>query len=126
MAKKTLKSAAGAAEEQLKAGAKKLQAQLLTAEKAAEKMATKARGRLPSASDVTARAADVKARAKGVVAKRGRGKTRSRSTPVTSSVAAGAPDDTWTVADLRAEAKRRGMTGYSRKNKAQLLEELGR
>jgi hypothetical protein len=113
MAKKTLKSAAGAAEEQLKAGAKKLQEQLVTVEKAAEKLATKAKERLPAATDVTAKA-------KAAVAKRGSRGKGSRPTPVMAPPGA-SPDDSWTVADLRAEAKRRRLTGYSRMTKAELL-----
>lgn len=118
MAKKTLKSAAEAAEEQLKAGAKMLQAQLATAEKAAGKLATKAKERLPAAAEVATKAKDA-------VAKRG---TRSRSAapdPVMAPPATVAgPDESWTVADLRTEAKRRGLTGYSRKTKTELLTEL--
>ncbi|UDY24945.1 hypothetical protein [Nocardioides sp. Kera G14] len=36
-------------------------------------------------------------------------------------ISAGGPDETWTLAALRAEAKERGVTGYSRKSKAELL-----
>ncbi len=35
------------------------------------------------------------------------------------------PDDSWTVAQLRAEARTRGLTGLSRKTKAELLAALG-
>jgi hypothetical protein len=35
------------------------------------------------------------------------------------------PDDSWTVTALRAEARSRGVVGYSRKTKAQLLADLG-
>ncbi|QWZ10087.1 hypothetical protein KRR39_10320 [Nocardioides panacis] len=34
------------------------------------------------------------------------------------------PDGTWTVAELRAEARRRGIPGLSRKSKAELLAAL--
>jgi hypothetical protein len=40
------------------------------------------------------------------------------------SAAGGAPDATWTLSALRAEAKRRQLTGYSRATKAQLLTRL--
>jgi hypothetical protein len=40
------------------------------------------------------------------------------------SAADGAPDATWTLSALRAEAKRRQLTGYSRATKAQLLTRL--
>ena len=46
------------------------------------------------------------------------------SGPIVSPVADPVPDDSWTVAALRAEARRRGMTGYSRKTKAQLVADL--
>jgi hypothetical protein len=52
MAKKRLRSAAGTAEDQLKAGAKRLRGQLVTVEKAAGKLATKAKERLPAAGEV--------------------------------------------------------------------------
>jgi hypothetical protein len=35
-----------------------------------------------------------------------------------------APDETWSVVQLRAEARARGMTGMSNKTKAQLLTAL--
>lgn len=39
-------------------------------------------------------------------------------------VADGAPDATWTVARLRQDARQRGVSGYSRMTKAQLLDVL--
>jgi hypothetical protein len=39
--------------------------------------------------------------------------------------AAISPDATWTVLQLRAEARSRGLTGLSRKSKAELLSALG-
>ena len=126
MAKKTLRSAADAAEEQLKAGAKLLQSQLATAEKVAERLATKAKERLPAAAEVTAMA-------KEAIAKRGSRGKGSATGPVKASASTGSssssgrtPDDSWTVADLRDEAKRRGLTGYSKLTKAELLAALRR
>jgi hypothetical protein len=148
MAKKTLRSAADAAEGQLKAGAKKLQAQLDTVEKAAGKLATKAKERLPAPADVKAELPGVGRRLKEATASVT--KRAGRTAPASASkAAAGAgsaaeksasktsasktratkpstPDTSWTVADLRAEAKRRGLTGYSSKTKAQLLAQLRR
>ena len=147
MAKKRLRSAAGAAEDQLKAGAKRLQAQLGTVEKAAGKLATKAKGRLPAPSDVKPDLPGVRRRlqkATSSVTKRKASRKpsttvdhaapqktstaapqkTSTAAPTTRSRAGSGPDDSWTVADLRAEAKKRGLTGYSRKTKAQLLAEL--
>jgi lysophospholipase len=148
MANNRLKSAAGVAEDQLKAGAKKLQEQLVTVEKAAGKLASKAkttaRERLPAAADVKAEIPEVRRRlqqATASVTKRRRGGPGPAAAPSvagptstsgssTSSGSAGPsgssnPDDSWTVADLRAEAKQRGLTGSSRKTKAELLAELG-
>ena len=128
MANKKLKSAAGVAEDQLKAGVKRLQEQLATVEQAAGKLATKAKERLPAAAEVTALAKDAVAKR----TTRGRRPTQSRSTGRSASGSASGgsaaggsgPDDSWTVADLRAEAKRRGLTGYSRKTKTELLADL--
>jgi len=123
MAKKTLRSAADAAEEQLKAGAKLLQSQLATAEKVAERLATKAKERLPAPAEVTAMAKDV-------IGKRGSRGKESRTQPVMAPSGTGTstttPDDSWTVADLREEAKRRGLTGYSKLTKSELLAALRR
>lgn len=131
MANKRLKSAAGVAEDQLKAGAKKFQEQLVTVEKAVEKLATKAKERLPAPADVKAEIPEVRRRvqqaAASVTRRKGGGPrpvaAASTAAPSTSSTSS-TPDDSWSVADLRAEAKRRGMTGYSRKTKAQLLADL--
>jgi hypothetical protein len=129
MANKRLKSAAEVAEEQLKAGAKKVQEQLVTVEKAAEKLAKKAKERLPAPADVRAEIPEVRRRlqeATASVTKRKRASKRSAPTPTAAVESAGVtPDESWTVADLRAEAKKRGLTGYSRKSKAELLRELG-
>ena len=138
MAKKRLRSAAGAAEDQLKAGAKKIRGQLAPVEKAVEGLATKAKERLPSPSEVKAELPGVRRRLKeatsSVTKRKGPAKaakpTRSAASAASSTSAASAasngsaPDDSWTVADLRAEAKKRGLTGYSRKSKAELLAEL--
>jgi hypothetical protein len=127
MANKKLRSAAGAAEEQLKAVAEKLQARLAAAEKAAGRFAAKVKERLPSAAEVKAELPAVRDRlekARSSVARR-TSRTRHDGHGLTAVPAAGSvPDDSWTVAELRAEAKRRGMTGYSRKTKAELLAEL--
>jgi hypothetical protein len=132
MANKKLKSAAGVAEDQLKAGVKRLQEQLATVEQAAGKLATKAKERLPAAAEVTALAKDAVAkrttrgRRPGQSRSTGRSASGSASRGSASSSAPGGsgPDDSWTVADLRAEAKRRGLTGYSRKTKTELLADL--
>jgi hypothetical protein len=122
-AKKRLRAAAGVAESQVKAGAQKVQEQLHTVEKAAGMLATKAKQRLPAPADVKAEVPAVLERlqrATAVVTRRKDG----AGTPAAASAGAATPDDSWTVADLRAEARRRGMTGYSRKVKADLLAAL--
>jgi len=134
MANKRLKSAAGVAEDQLKAGAKKLQEQLVTVEKAVEKLATKAKEKLPAPADVKAEIPEVRRRVQQATASVTRRKGGGGPRPVAASTGAesrsstsstsSTPYDSWSVADLRAEAKRRGMTGYSRKTKAELLADL--
>jgi septal ring factor EnvC (AmiA/AmiB activator) len=148
MAKK--KSASGAAEKQLKAAVKKLQSQLAAAEKSAEKWKARAQDRKAVASGIKAELAAVRRRLEKAEASVLKWKDRA-SRPVarthltavpdpapTAAVAdagsvsgAGSvpssstvPDDSWTVTALRAEARRRGISNYSRKTKAQLLVEL--
>ena len=131
MANKKLKSAAGVAEDQLKAGVKRLQEQLTTVEQVAGKLATKAKERLPAAAEVTALAKDAVAKRTTRGRRSGASRTSTSSTGGSAGGATGGstagsrPDDSWTVADLRAEAKRRGLSGYSRKSKAELLDDLG-
>jgi hypothetical protein len=48
--------------------------------------------------------------------------TPAESTPGPAPEAG--PDDSWTVTALRAEARSRGLAGYSRKSKAELLAAL--
>lgn len=131
MPNKKLTSVAGA-------GVAKLQTQLATVEKAAEKLAAKAKERLPAAADVKAELPVVRERleqAARTAVDKGRARTRRRAAagarPVMAPVDASAPapraagpDESWTVARLRAEAKARGLTGYSRKTKAELLADL--
>lgn len=132
MAKKTLRSAAEAAEGQLKSGAKKIRGQLAPVEKAAEKLATKAKERLPSPSEVKAELPGVRQKLKkataSVTKRKGAAKTAANPAKTAASTAStdSGPDDSWTVADLRAEAKKRGVTGYSRMTKADLLTALRR
>ncbi len=80
-----------------KAEAKRLEAELKAAAKKFKK-ATKEALTPPEATDA------------GVLA-----------TPATSAAVAPGPDETWTVIELRAAARERGIAGYSRKSKAELL-----
>jgi lysophospholipase len=117
MANERLRSAAGAAEDQLRAAVKKLQAQLPVVRQRLERATASVRkrkdhGGRKAAPDVATRTST-------------QASTPTPGPTSTSSPASGSgPDDSWTVADLRAEAKRRGLTGYSRKTRAQLLAEL--
>jgi lysophospholipase len=134
MAKKR-KAASDAAEKQLKAAVKRLRSQLAAAEKQAEKWKARAKDHKSVASGVRTELGTVRRRLEQAEASmrkwkdRG-GPTAARSTAAVSEPAPGAPragsrpDDSWTVTALRAEARRRGLTGYSRKSKADLLAEL--
>lgn len=46
------------------------------------------------------------------------------TTRAPEAAAPSGPDDSWTVARLRVEARSRGLEGYSRKTKQQLLDAL--
>jgi hypothetical protein len=113
MAKKKQKPAKGRSEveRELKAQAKKLRAQLAAAEKSAEKWKAKAKDHRSVAVGAKAELAAVRRRLE---------KAETTETPAAST----APDDSWTVTRLRAEARSRGVAGYSRKTKEQLLLEL--
>jgi hypothetical protein len=50
--------------------------------------------------------------------------SRPGTTPGATTEATPGPDASWTVAQLRAEARRRGLTGLSNKPKSELLEAL--
>jgi lysophospholipase len=140
MAKKQ-KSAMSAAEKQLRSAVKKLQTQLATAEKSTEKWKSRAKDNKSVASGFRTELTALRRRlekAEGSVTKwKDRAKkpvpamAPAASAPAPTSatsapapVKANDPDDSWTVADLRAEARRRGVTGYSRKTKAELIHAL--
>lgn len=82
------------AEKQLKAAVKKLQTQLAASERSVAKWKARAKQPAPVVSAAPA--------------------------PVRSAT----PDETWTVTALRAEARSRGVPGYSRKTKVDLLADL--
>ena len=137
MAKKKQKSPRNAAEKQLKALVKKLQAQLAAAEGSAEKWKARAKDHRSLASGVKAELSVVRRRLERAEASVTKWKDRAKSpapaAPVTATpapeastlpTASTAPDESWTVTALRAEARRRGVAGYSRKTKAQLLADL--
>ena len=129
------KSATDAAEKQLRAAVKKLRAQLAAAEKQAEKWRERAKDHKSVASGVKTELSAVRRRLEKAEASVRKWKDRASpaaSTPSTRSAKPAPaapsvhslPDDSWTVTALRAEARRRGLTGYSRKTKADLLAEL--
>jgi hypothetical protein len=113
MAKKKQKPAKGRSEveRELKAQAKKLRAQLAAAEKSAEKWKARAKDHRSVAVGAKAELAAVRRR------------LEKAETPAKAS---STPDDSWNVTRLRAEARSRGVAGYSRKTRAELLDELGR
>ena len=51
--------------------------------------------------------------------------TTGPAAPGSDSSVSGTPDSTWTVVQLRAEARSRGLSGLSNKSKADLLDALG-
>jgi hypothetical protein len=112
-------------EKDLKATVKKLQSKLDKAEASAERWKTKAarQKKAAAASD-----AQVKKLTKRLA------KTAKSSKPAAAAPPASAepvetsgatPDASWTVVQLRAEARERGLTGLSGKSKAELLAALG-
>jgi hypothetical protein len=103
------------AEKQLKGAVKKLESRLAAAEKAAEKWKAKAQQHQAAAVKWKDRA---RKRASAPAA------TPADRATVVPPGASTTPDDTWNVTRLRAEARGRGVAGYSRKTKEQLLAEL--
>ena len=132
MAKKKQRSEAESAEKQLKATVKKLKSQLAGAEKSAEKWKARAKEQESKAAGTRSELTAARRRLTKAEARAAKWKDRARAAPVVVApvpppAAAGrsaTPDDTWTVTALRAEARTRGLPGYSRKTKVQLLADL--
>jgi hypothetical protein len=140
--KKVAKKKVGNVEVELRAENKKLKARLAAAEKSAEKWKARAKDQKSSTAGAkaelsTARRSLEKAlasvtkwkdRAKAAVppSEQRSGPTMAPAVPAApaATMAPSTPDDTWTLTALRAEARARGLPGYSRKPKAQLLAEL--
>ena len=124
----------------VKADAKKLRSELASAEAkrdrwkkravTAEAAAADLRARLTKVEKKLERArkADVPATAAsssdGSPAAAGLPAPSTAEVPATPGASDGKPDAGWTVAELRAEARRRGIAGVSRKPKAELLAAL--
>ncbi len=96
----------------------------------AKKKSTKKKS---TATEKTLRAENKKLRAKldRAVKKADRWKAEARragaatkKSSATEAVGVGGPDETWTLAALKDEARTRGLTGYSRLSKADLLSAL--
>ena len=135
------KSKVAAAKQELEAEVKKLRARLASAEKSAGKWKTRAKAHGKSLAGLKGEVTAVRRKlekAEGNVAKwRGRAKAQPAAavppepaaTPTPAPTPTGratGPDDSWTVTRLRAEARARGVVGYSRKTKAQLIADLQR
>ena len=132
MAKKKQRAEAESVEKQLKGTVKKLKSQLAAAEKSAEKWKAWAKEQQSKAAGTKSELTDARRRLAKAEARAAKWKDRARAAsavvaPVPPPAVAGrstTPDDTWTVTALRAEARARGLPGYSRKTKVQLLAEL--
>lgn len=98
-----------------------------TPAKAAVKTPAKAAVKAP-AKGATKPAAKASTRASKRPAATPAAKPTARTTAKTSRRPAATrtgPDESWTLSALRAEARSRGLTGYSRESKARLLARLG-
>ena len=143
MAKKT-KAKKSAVEKDLRAKLKKVRAQLSVAEKSAEKWKHRAKKHQKDAAGLKSELSAVRRRAAKAESAAEKWKERAASAPAATTPAAApkaavpaptaqatppprratTPDDSWTVTALRAEARSRGVAGYSRKSKDQLLVDL--
>jgi chromosome segregation ATPase len=113
MAKKRKKKSS---KKELKAKLKKARARRDRAERSAEKWKTKAKQRRTEVEALEAELSGVSLRL---------AQAEAATPPKASKPERGtAPDESWTVTRLRAEARTRGVPGYSRQSKAQLLAAL--
>jgi hypothetical protein len=113
-------------EKQLKSALKKARAQLGVAERSAEKWKSRSKAHQSAAAGAKTELSDVRRRLEKAEASATKGKDRAgRPAPEVVPVATSTTvDDSWNVTRLRAEARGRGVAGYSRKTKAQLLADL--
>jgi peptidoglycan hydrolase CwlO-like protein len=130
---KKKKSQSDAVEKQWKARVKKLEARLASAEKSAGKWKTRAKKHQTDAAGLKSELTAVRRRLDKATASAAKWKDRAKAAPSapsrrpaprTAPETAARPDESWTVTRLRAEARARGVAGYSRKTKAQLLADL--
>jgi hypothetical protein len=108
---------------ELRTTIKELRAKLDRADRTAHRLKSKAARLQKANTELEAKVRDLKKSNKRLK------KTHlPPDTPAATSPALGpavGPDDSWTVAQLRAEARTRGLAGLSRKTKAELLAALG-
>lgn len=127
------KKSSSSTDKQLKKAVKKLEVKLERADAEAAKWKKRAQQQAAAAASSEKRISKLetklaKAKAKAKAAKRS--DASSEDVPaahVQSAVteeSLPAPDATWTVVQLRAEARARGLTGMSRKTKAEVLAAL--
>jgi len=149
MAKKKKASASRAADKELIAKLTKARAKREEAEASAQKWKKRAKARRKEVKGLQAELDDVRRQlataeasvrgAAGATTTAPAKKAPARKAPAKKSPAKKAPvtragtrsrgqaaraDDSWTLTALRAEARSRGLAGYSRKSKAQLLAAL--
>lgn len=132
MAKKKISSSS---EKQLKSTVKRLEAKLERADAKAARWKKEAKRQEAALSSSQARVIRIdkklsktRRRASQPIAVREVVPPSAEADPQETSVSTGAPtstpDASWTVAQLRAEARSRGMTGLSRKPKAEIIAAL--
>jgi chromosome segregation ATPase len=125
---------------QLRATVEKLEARLERTEAKAERWKSEARRLRTDAADLERRLKKANKRARTLAAvtpapaNRSRAREQVEEAPVLPEAApsgdgpvqdgSAAPDETWTVVRLRAEARSRGLTGLSNRSKADLLAAL--
>ena len=114
------KKSSASAKKELKTTVKELRFKLHQAERTAKRSKTKVARLKKANTELEAEVKDLK-----------KSNKRLRQTPPPAEpLPLGtstdfSPDDSWTVTQLRAEARARGLTGLSRKTKAELLATLG-
>ncbi len=105
------------------ATSKKQRAALAKAEARADRWKAKAQKSRAAAAGAEKRVATLEKRVAKLEKRLARVRRDAAPAP-TVEPAEGAPDDSWTVARLRAEARARGLEGLSRKTKQQLIDAL--
>lgn len=124
------KQASSTSEKTLKTKVKKLEAEVERARTRAGRWKDEAKQTKRQLAEQTTRADTLEKKLAKARSAAASAKPRDASAPAAADPASASgeapsdPDSTWTVARLRAEARTRGLTGLSNKNKAQLLAAL--